>query len=371
MKRNNEIQSLRAIAMLLILVGHMPIALPGRLLHGYSFVSLFLAISGYFAALQFKRKYDGKGLSGAVIAKREILNKFFRLFPLMYIWIAIYFVTGWIITALGGQYGDMGRWLAEIKASLLLTYNYYLAGLDIGGLFGQYWTLFVEIHFFAIFLIAFILLKKHNSRIVFSAAMVVLTVFVLRPLTPVKLIRYATLAQLDSLFCGVLLGLCCDPDKKYLQSLRIPGFVKCVIGLVLIALTLLSGYHFDVHYNDPNVKYFVYTTLCTVILFLARENDGWFRYGKVIDAVLKWCGDASASTYVSHVLLYSCIYYNVYTYTSWIPETIKVTSWGIILQVVGLLVGACLVGRISYLVIEKPFAALSRKVLAKLDPPVH
>ena len=55
--KNREIQNLRAIAMLAVLIGHMPIVLPNELLHGYSFVSLFFAISGYLAVVSFNKKY--------------------------------------------------------------------------------------------------------------------------------------------------------------------------------------------------------------------------------------------------------------------------------------------------------------------------
>ena len=185
----------------------------------------------------------------------------------------------------------------------------------------------------------------------------------LRPLTPLKLIRYVTHAHLDSLFAGVLIGLCCE-EKVYIKK-TISPWIKQLIGVLLCVLMLLAGYVFDRYHNNPNVKYFVYTAISTVILFLARERNGWFDYPGAVGRLLTWCGDTSASVYVSHVLLYSCVYYNVYYNTTWIPEKIKTTSAGIALQVISLLVAACLLGRISYHLIEVPYGLLAKKYLSK------
>lgn len=98
---NEEFQLLRAISMLVILLGHMPLQLPNCLMHGYSFVTLFFVLSGYLAAVQFKKKYH-TGVSKAVILKAEMLNRFYRLAPLMSIWILIYFMIGNLIGYFGG-----------------------------------------------------------------------------------------------------------------------------------------------------------------------------------------------------------------------------------------------------------------------------
>ena len=165
--KNREIQNIRAVAMIAVLLGHMPIIMPNVLLHGYSYVSLFFVLSGYLATVTFNRKYAAKtGARFGNVAKIELANRALRLLPLMLIWIMIYFLTSNLIIFYGGQYGDMYRWTNEIKAAFTLTYNYYLAGLDIGGLFGQYWSLFVEIHFFILFVFLFGLVR--NKKCVWS-----------------------------------------------------------------------------------------------------------------------------------------------------------------------------------------------------------
>ena len=366
MEKNNDIQVLRAIGMLLILIGHMPIALPNFLLHGYSFVSLFFVISGYLMAKIFNLKY-GTSFKSATVIKKEFVIKFFRLIPLMYIWILIYFIIGTFINNYGGSYGDMSRWASELKASVLLVYNYYLAGLSIGGLFGQYWSLFVEIHFYILSVIIFLVIRENKARIVASSIIVLAVILVLRPLTQANLVRYSTHTQLDSCFMGVIIA-CLFKDEPYLSKFKIPVAIKTLISSTLILLLFLTPYLFDSYFDNMNVKYFVYLVLSSTILFLARENDGWIFGGllKKAKKLFVALGDSSASTYVCHIILFSGIYTNVYYYTNLIPDCIKTTSWGTWVQVIFLITIACVVGRISFELIEKPYAKFGKDIVKKI-----
>lgn len=243
--RNYDIQNLRAYGMIAILLGHMPIVLPGVLLHGYTFVSLFLAIAGYFTVLQFEKRYADTDFRRIKVVEREVVNRFFRLIPLMLFWIMLYYLISHIGYCYGWTYGDDGRWLAELKSAALMYYNYYLAGLKIGGLFGQFWTLYVEIHLFIILVIVLVLFRKRKVRIAVISAIILSTVFILRPLTPDIMVRYATHAQADSFFGGALLALLVRGDQKVLKCNNIDPLIRKSTGLFLVAVLFLSGFFFD------------------------------------------------------------------------------------------------------------------------------
>lgn len=361
-KRNTEIQNLRAIAAICIMIGHMPLALPGILIHGYSFVSLFLVFTGFFAARQFRKKYS-ESVSSLTVMKKELVAKCFRLAPLMWIWILIYFFIGNLVNYLGGSYGDPARWCSELKAALLLYYNYYLAGLSIGGLFGQYWTLFVEIHFYVLFVFLFLLVRKDRYRRYLSLAIVLLTIFVFRPLTAKNMIRYSTQAHLDSLFAGVFIGLL---DGKQKPAENHGKLLHPFVGTILVTALYLSAYFFDTYGVSGSIKYTVYMLNASLILLLAEKNVGYFSYGKVADRILLRIGNASASIYVCHVILFSCVYYNIYANTTLIPEVLKFTDWGVCLQVVFLVLLACVMGHISYCLIEKPYIRYSKELVERI-----
>lgn len=239
----------------------MPLVIPNALLHGYTFVSLFLAIAGYFTVLQFERRYPEPAFSGTKVFERELVNRFFRLAPLMAIWILLYYVVSHIGYYKGWMYGDEVRWVAEIKAATLGYYNYYLAGLEIGGLFGQFWTLYVEIHFFIILLMVLILFRTRLSRVMVLAAMIAVTIFVLRPLTPNIMVRYATHAQADSFLGGALLALLTQGRSNLKNRISVGANIKRLVGFGLVIILFISGYLFDNYLNIPEIKYCVYTAL--------------------------------------------------------------------------------------------------------------
>ena len=275
MRYNNELQILRAYAIIAVLLGHMSIMLPDFLMHGYSAVSLFFVLSGYLAAVNFQYKYDGKEVKNYLIVKNEFISKVFRLVPSMWIWILIYFFIGSYINFLGGSYGDTARWFVEIKHVLTGTYNYYLAGLPIGGLIGQYWSLFVEIHFYILFTMLFIFLKKRSQRIILSSAIIFLTTFLFRPLTEAGLIRYCTHTQLDALFAGVVLGLTVHGKK---EKIVIPAYAKKLIMYGLLILLFILPYFLDNSWH-PNFKYPLYTLISALIVLGGGSNSGWVWNG--------------------------------------------------------------------------------------------
>ena len=366
--RNQEIQYLRAYGLIAILLGHMPLAIPNFLMHGYTFVSLFLAIAGYFTVLQFEKRYSEKDFRGIKVFERELVNRFFRLVPLMTIWILLYYIVSHVGYYKGWQYGDELRWIAELKAAILGYYNYYLAGLEIGGLFGQFWTLYVEIHLFIILLLTLIFFRTRRSRAIVLVSLIIITIFILRPMTPNIIVRYATHAQADSFLGGALLALLTKDRGKILDRTSISLKVKKLVGLSLVIVLFISGYLFDSFLNNPNIKYFVYTVLSLLVLFLARENDGWFAFkeGSAVSKVLGFLGQVSASTYVSHVLLYSCVYWNINN-LGIIPKAFNDSVIGITAQVVFLLLAAPLVGYISYSLIEKPYGAFGKSVMNGIE----
>lgn len=197
-----------------------------------------------------------------------------------------------------------------------------------------------------------------------SIVFILLTVFCFRPLTPAGEVRYVTHAHLDALFAGVLIAL--FEDKRNGNSDNNNNNThKYIISIVLCLVMLLSAYFFDTYYNKMNIKYTFYTVVGCLIFILAKENNGWFNFGKVINRFLDFAGDASASTYVSHIILYSCVYHNIYYNTTVIPIWIKTTFWGTVIQVVMLELVAIAIGWLSLQLIEKPYILLAKKIIEK------
>ena len=234
----------------------------------------------------------------------------------------------------------------------------------IGGVFGQYWSFFVEIHFHLLFTILFVLFVKDSHRIKVSLLIVILTFFVFRPLTSGTMVRFATHAHLDGLFLGVLFSYI--GEEKRIITRNIPAAVKQFISLSLIVLLVFAPFYFDTYFNNINIKYFVYTLLASALFLLARENNRWIIFSDThfFRNVLVRLGNASASTYASHIILYSGIFFHIYSF--YIPERYKTENLWIFLMAIILCVSACIVGELSYRWIEKPYNVYRKNVIKNL-----
>jgi len=83
--------------------------------------------------------------------------------------------------------------------------------------------------------------------------------------------------------------------------------------------------------------------------------------------VLSYIGDRSYSLYVSHVILFSGVYYSLHhRYLAHYPRWLEETPLGIGVQVLGLFVAAILLSEVSYQLIELPYIAYGKSVIKAL-----
>ncbi len=353
--KNNEIQLLRAAGMLLILLGHMPFSLPNWMMHGYSFVTLFLMISGYFFALPYRE-------GASVSVKGQLITRFFRLFPLMWAWILLYYAIGNFIVYLGGSYGDQTRWWNEIVHAFLGDYNYWLARQSIGGLFGQYWTFFVEIHFFLVGLVCFAVIRKERLRNILLLVVVLVCTFIARPLTAPEITRFATHCQVDSCCIGALISLNHDKIIKKMNAIISSVLLKKIIASVLLLLLWLSPFIFDNYYNVASVKYVFYNIVSFVILVMAIQQDSIFNlHFEPVNRLLLLIGNVSASMYAAHIIVFSCLAYNVFQ----VYPCLIATPFRKAVCVLFLMIISIVIGWISLHLIEKPYIQYSKKLTRK------
>lgn len=377
-----EIQKLRAFAVLMVLFGHMPIKLPDMLMHGYTGVSLFFVISGYIVTLTFMKNFHlYRGIYPCV--RDFFLRRVFRILPVAILWILIYFVTAQFINYYGGQYGDMERWIKELKWFFSDAYNYYYAISRMPGLFGHYWSLAVEMHFyfFLPFLLVIFSTSKQRVLLCSSAILAISTIF--RAYSPPEFIGFFTHTQADALFSGVLLcvltyapptvgdsntNMRVGISRSHTGNSEIPQSMKNLIFSGMILLLFLLPAFLD-NRISPLYKYPVFTALSTAIVWLATQNSGWVLGGVTsIDRFLIWVGDRSYSLYVCHVILYSGLYYFLYNkYLHIIPQWVSNSNVGIGLQTLILLGISLYVSDLSYRYIELPYLNYGKTIIHSMN----
>ena len=183
-----EIQKLRALAVLMVLFGHMPLALPDFLMHGYTGVSLFFVISGYVVTLSFVKSFPNtKSLYNREVyihVRDFFLRRIFRIIPVAALWVLMFFLIAQFINYKGGSYGDMQRWIRELKWFFSGFYNYFYAASHMPGLFGHYWSLAVEMQFYCFLPFLLVAFRTKQQRIFLCVFSILIVSTLLRVLTP-------------------------------------------------------------------------------------------------------------------------------------------------------------------------------------------
>jgi peptidoglycan/LPS O-acetylase OafA/YrhL len=148
--RSARIESLRAIAALAVLVGHVVaesralgatqttstgLPLVERVLFGGGYgVFFFFALTGYLLYWPFARRYYGGGAT--VELRRYAMNRALRILPLYYAVIFVVLVFGAAVSA--------GTWIR------FLTFTQSFSAATIGTVDGPAWSLVVEVQFYVL-----------------------------------------------------------------------------------------------------------------------------------------------------------------------------------------------------------------------------
>jgi peptidoglycan/LPS O-acetylase OafA/YrhL len=172
-RRSAKVESLRALAALSVLAGHVVattlaldagapgtphLGLASRILYGGGFgVYVFFGLSGYLLFWPFARHYFGGG--GSIDLGRYALNRAVRILPL-------YYVVVLVVLAAHGETG-VGIW------ARFLTFTENFSSLTAGKLVGPAWSLVVEVHFYLLLpLIAFALARLTSGSRARAAALI-------------------------------------------------------------------------------------------------------------------------------------------------------------------------------------------------------
>lgn len=144
-----DVQGMRAVAVLAVLVFHAGVAMPG----GFVGVDVFFVISGFVITAMLMREFEQHG---RIRLKRFYLRRFKRLFPALALTVAVTLVaTVWILSP--GQYQEIAAMTG--LGAILLSANFVIMSTS-GGYFDakaelnpllHVWSLSVEEQFYLVF----------------------------------------------------------------------------------------------------------------------------------------------------------------------------------------------------------------------------
>ena len=354
MNRIRSLDGLRAISIIMVLIGHAGGAglIPKGLtsLFFYDFISnaslgvrIFFVISGFLIT---KLLLSEKEKTNQVSLRTFYIKRAFRIFPVFYAYIVVLCLLKWVF------YPDIfiNYYLIVLACFYLMNYRTLIMphNMDVNGSWftGHFWTLSLEEQFYLIWPFVF---KKYKKETLIK---IVLFIIVIMPV--LRVLTYFLLPQTRSQLGGMLhtggdailfgcLGALLE-NKKY--------HIKIINNKVLMMLTLL--YLFVVSLIIQKVFGGAFgliigvslTNLCILIfIFWSIEATNIFTDFLNLKGMI-WLGTLSYSIYVwQQLFLQNKINY------FWDNK------WTMII--------VFLVASISYYLIEKPILNLRKKFIKK------
>ena len=171
--RLQELDALRGIAALLVVLFHYSMGRPAKFLGfelGISGVDLFFIISGFVIYMSINKRGNLKGF---------LIRRFFRLYPVY--WLVVSFTT--VLALFNFAQIELEPITFTRYVSNLTMFQSYLGETDIDG---PYWTMIVEVLFYLL-ITTLILLKvfKHILYIGYALiSLLLINELIIQPINP-------------------------------------------------------------------------------------------------------------------------------------------------------------------------------------------
>ena len=316
--RNAEIDRLRAVAVLMVLLTHISdyLAVAGvaetpvmsRMKSMALGVDLFFVISGFVVSRVILAEVDRlprdswQGWSGLLAA--FYIRRAHRILPMAWLVLIVF------SAALLPVWGDGAAWryaLATAGAAVTLWVNYFLYWFPpehySTSPFGPYWSLAIEEQFYLVYPVFLLAVRGTQARLLWLAGAMLMIVVVLRPLCLDAAIAaghsraaFATHFRADGILAGCLLGvLAHEGTIARLLSRNSPGrFVTWLVVLASLVVMVEARTRYPAALALPLV-----VALSCALVALASRQTGWILPGTgPIGRILDWAGLRSYGIYL-------------------------------------------------------------------------
>ena len=238
-----SLDGMRALAVMIVFVGHAGL---GHIVPGGFGVTVFFFLSGYLITTLLRREYEHHG---TISFPKFYLRRVYRIFPPLYLVLAIL-----IGLELSGFLDREMSWTAVAAQVFHLT-NYYLIAhpsVEAAPVVPHtvpFWSLAVEEHFYLLFPLALLFLLRNRgygqvaAMLGIACGVVLLWRVALLGIVdnPGHYTYHATDARIDSLLYGCIMGLWLNPTLD-----KAPGWITgrgwavlCIVALALLAISFL------------------------------------------------------------------------------------------------------------------------------------
>lgn len=306
--KNQEIESLRAIAVILTMAAHLYMLFPwcgdqyqmwGRAGHYivlWSGVDLFFCISGYVISKSFVESLDASRATGGHwrVIKAFWVRRAYRLLPSAWFWILFIVVASFLLNN-SGSFGHHGAVFVSSLMALTDTMNLGISfRMPISPGMVVYWSLSLEEQFYFAFPFFLLLTPVHwRWRILLIAIAIQF---------PLSRIGILGAVRLDAMMWGILIYLFSRTNEYQIfnpVSLRHRGSAVAVTVALVAAVILIPGAlaRFPFHIGMLEI-------VCGALVLIASFEKGYTLPIPGLHRVLGWIGSRSYAIYLAHLPAY-------------------------------------------------------------------
>ena len=324
-RRNKDLDRLRAVAILFVLISHAMLALPWRIgqppgLFAYTNfwtgVDLFFVISGFIVtkvlvgALRDARTRDQVWAA----IKSFFVRRAFRIIPLAWLWVLLVLLMSLCFNT-SNELPRPDTVISEFFAIALNIYNladaFGWSLLSSNGYtrFAPYWSLSIEEQFYIFMPLLLLIVRSRIMRIVFLIGTLVFIVLALRPAMlaitdDINFYLKFTLSRMDPLVCGCLLYFLSSSDfhAKIEPSFLHRRFVAWaafafLAGIVAVVPSLIGPV------LKPEKFVIIWPLLdlsCSLLVWTASYDRNYLFVSEYTEPLFQWLGSRSYALYLSH-----------------------------------------------------------------------
>ena len=302
-----DIQGLRGVAVLLVIIYHTKLALPG----GYLGVDVFFVISGFVITQMLLRELEA---SSTINLKAFFSRRIKRILPALCVVTCFTLIISLIVLS---PFGDQQKAISASRATTLFYANFHFLLSDTyteltSNPFRQMWSLSIEEQFYLIFPFLLLITYKLTKNLSKYYLTAIWTVIVLTSIS----VRYFKRARQENLLSiPFRKNLSISEFEFYLPTHRIWQFLLGVgaaflvrekfcfrkpktkhLGTLGLAMILFSAAFFK-----DNVPYYRFNNLlpCVGATFIILGGTGLATRFLTM-APIKWLGEISYSLYLWH-----------------------------------------------------------------------
>ncbi|WP_234682874.1 acyltransferase family protein [Bradyrhizobium monzae] len=307
--KNLEIEYLRAIAVIMVVLVHSPVLFPGMDLGQWTGVDLFFCISGYVISRGFEQSFDEAIADGrwGSVAPAFWVRRVFRLAPSAWLWLAVSVFGSWAYNSTGVFPGtpEQNLWDGLFVLGLFANFAY---GLHLMHSNRFFWSLALEDQFYILFPL-FILWVRPYWRWVVLGLLILLQAIPDRSFHGESDPKFLWAMRLDALMWGYLIYLFSRSKFYALAERLIVIFLRYrllafAVSAVLIFLLIDIPKERFARFIGGQIESQV-ALVSAGLVFLASYDRGYaLPLPGFLKTIFAWIGARSYAIYLIHIPLF-------------------------------------------------------------------